>query len=154
MKNSLASKGLSMSQAQSISNLCNQRAKEISTKLDNINNVSKELTIETETYIETKGNPIPTNVVELLTAKARYSATQAFLMENIKAKDELINKIKHEQFKYDVEAPIRPTTISENLPLEVGEDFGLDQMTAAEYNEYLEAELECIKKLIEIVKNK
>jgi hypothetical protein len=140
MKNSLASKGLSMSQAQSISNLCNQRAKEISNKLDNINNVTKELTIGVETYIETQGNPIPGNVVDLLTSKARYSATQAFLMENIKAKDELINEIKREHFIYDVEAPIRPTTISETLPTEVGEEFGWDTLTAAEYNEYLEAE--------------
>jgi hypothetical protein len=140
MKNSLASKGLSMSQAASISNLCNQRAKEISTKLDNINNVEKTLSIGTETYIETQGNPIPENVVQLLQAKARYSATQAFLMENIKAKDELINEIKREHFIYDVEAPIRPTTISETLPLEVDEDFGWDTLTAAEYNEYLEAE--------------
>lgn len=140
MKNSLSAKGLSMSQAQSISNLCNQRAKEISTQLNNINNVSKELVIGSDTYVETNGNPIPTNVVELLTSKARYSATQAFLMENIKAKDELINKIKYEQFKYDVEAPVRPQTISEDLPLEVDENFGLDQLTAAEYNEYLEAE--------------
>ena len=140
MKNSLSSKGLSMSQAQSISNLCNQRAKEISTKLDNINNVSKELVIGTETYTETQGNPIPENVVQLLQAKARLSATQAFLMENIKAKDELIKDIQTERFNYEVEAPIRPTTISENLPLEVNEEFGLDQMTAAEYNEYLEAE--------------
>lgn len=140
MKNSLSTKGLSMSQAASISNLCNQRAKEISSQLDNINNVSKELTIGTETYIETQGNPIPTNVVELLASKARYSATQAFLMENIKAKDELINKIKYEGFQYGVEAPIRPQTISENLPNEVEGNFGMDQMTAAEYNEYLEAE--------------
>ena len=140
MKNSLALKGLSMSQAQSISNLCNQRAKEISTKLDNINNVSKELTIGTETYIETQGNPIPENIVELLTAKARYSATQAFLIENIKAKDELINKIKCEGFEYGVEAPIRPATISETLPNQVDEEFGWDTLTAAEYNEYLEAE--------------
>ena len=140
MKNSLSSKGLSMSQAQSISNLCNQRAKEISTQLNNINNVSKELVIGSDTYVETNGNPIPTNVAELLTSKARYSATQAFLMENIKAKDELINKIKYEQFKYDVEAPVRPQTISEVLPNEVDENFGLDQLTAAEYNEYLEAE--------------
>jgi hypothetical protein len=140
MKNSLASKGLSMSQAQSISNLCNQRAKEISTKLDNINNVSKELTIGAETYIETQGNPIPENVVQLLQAKARLSATQAFLMENIKAKDELIKDIQTERFNYEVEAPKRPETISEILPNEVDGDFGLDQMTATEYNEYLEAE--------------
>ena len=140
MKNSLSSKGLSMSQAQSISNLCNQRAKEISTKLDNINNVSKKLVIGDETYVETNGNPIPENVVELLTTKARYSATQAFLMENIKAKDDLINEIRFEVFDYGVEEPLRPREVVETLPSEVDGNFGLDQMTAAEYNEYLEAE--------------
>jgi len=140
MKNSLSSKGLSMSQAQSISNLCNQRSKDITAQLADINNVSKELVIGEETYIETQGNPIPTNVVQLLQSKARLSATQAFLMENIKAKDELINNIKKEQFKYDVEAPIRPQTISETLPSEVDEDFGWDTLTTAEYNEFIEAE--------------
>jgi len=140
MKNSLSSKGLSMSQAQSISNLCNQRAKEISTKLDNINNVSKELTIGTETYIETQGNPIPDNVVYLLQEKASLSATQAFLMENIKAKDELINEIRFEVFDYGVEEPLRPREVSEVLPSEVGEEWSWDQLTQAEYNEYLEAE--------------
>ena len=129
-----------MSQAQSISNLCNQRAKEISTKLDNINNVSKKLVIGDETYVETNGNPIPENVVELLTTKARYSATQAFLMENIKAKDDLINEIRFEVFDYGVEEPLRPREVVETLPSEVDGNFGLDQMTAAEYNEYLEAE--------------
>ena len=140
MKNSLASKGLSMSQAASISNLCNQRSKDITAALADINNVEKTLTIGTETYVETAGNPIPANVVDLLTAKARLSATQAFLMENIKAKDELINSIKREQFKYEIEAPERPKIISETLPNEVDEDFGWDTLTTSEYNEYLEAE--------------
>ena len=140
MKNSLASKGLSMSQAQSISNLCNQRTRDITAQLADINNVSRELTIGTETYIETKGNPMPQNMVALLTAKARLSATQAFLMENIKAKDELIKSIKSERFKYEVEAPARPTIVSEILPNEVDEDFGWDTLTVAEYNEFLEAE--------------
>ena len=140
MKNSLASKGLSMSQAQSISNLCNQRSKDITAQLADINNVSKVLKIGEETYTETQANPIPVNVVELLTAKARLSATQAFLMENIKAKDELINKIKYEGFEYDVAPPIRPQTISRILPNEVDEDFGWDTLTAAEYNEFIEAE--------------
>lgn len=140
MKNSLASKGLSMSQAASISNLCNQRTKDITAQLADINNVEKTLTIGEETYVETQGNPMPQNIVTLLTAKARLSATQAFLMENIKAKDELINQIKSERFKYDIEAPVRPTTISEILPSEVDEDFGWDQLTTAEYNEFLEAE--------------
>lgn len=140
MKNSLASKGLSMSQAQSISNLCNQRSKDITAQLADINNVSKVLKIGEETYTETQGNPIPVNVVELLTAKARLSATQAFLMENIKAKDELITKIKYETYNYEVEPPVRPKTISETVPSEIGEDFGWDTLSTAEYNEYLEAE--------------
>ena len=140
MKNSLASKGLSMSQAQSISNLCNQRSKDITAQLADINNVSKVLKIGEETYTETKGNPIPVNVVELLTAKSRLSATQAFLMENIKAKDELINKIKYEVYNYDVDPPVRPKTISETVPSAIDEDFGWDTLSTAEYNEYLEAE--------------
>ena len=140
MKNSLSSKGLSMSQAQSVSNLCNQRSKDITAQLADINNVKKTLVIGSETYIETKGNPIPENIVQLLQDKARLAATQAFLMENIKAKDELINGIKSERFVYDVEAPVRPLTISKNLPMEVDEDFGWDTLTTSEYNEFLEAE--------------
>jgi hypothetical protein len=140
MKNSLSSKGLSMSQAQSISNLCNQRSKDITAALADINNVEKTLTIGTETYIETQGNPIPDNVVSLLQDKARLSATQAFLMENIKAKDELINSIKRERFEYPIESPERPKLISETIPSEVDEAFGWEQLTLAEYNEYLESE--------------
>ena len=140
MKNSLSKNGLSLSTAQSISNLCNQRSKDITAQLADINNVSKELTIGSDTYIETKGNPIPSDVVALLQAKARLAATQAFLMENIKAKDELIKDIQTERFNYEVEAPVRPLTISKNLPMEVDEDFGWDQLTASEYNEFLEAE--------------
>lgn len=140
MKNSLSQKGLSMSQAHSISNLCNQRSKDITAALADINNVSKQLTIGVETYIETQANPIPLNVVQLLKNKARLSATQAFLMENIKDKDYIINKIKAERFNFKIESPERPKLISETLPSEVDEDFGWDQLTQAEYNEYLEAE--------------
>jgi hypothetical protein len=120
--------------------LCNQRTKDITAQLTDINNVSKELTIGVENYIETKGNPIPQNVVELLTTKAKLSATQAFLMENIKAKDELIKSIKSDNFFYEVNAPQRPENVSEDLPSEVTEEFGWDQLTTAEYNEFLEAE--------------
>jgi hypothetical protein len=100
----------------------------------------KTLTINSETYVETQGNPMPTNVVELLTEKARLSATQAFLMENIKAKDELIREIQCDEFEYDVDAPERPKTFKKDLPLTIDETWGWDQLTTAEYNEYLEAE--------------
>jgi hypothetical protein len=140
MKNSLSTKGLSMSQAQSISNLCNQRSKDITAKLADINNVSKVLKIGDETYTETQANPIPVNVVELLIEKARLSATQAFLMENIKAKDSLIKEIQFEDFDYTVLAPERPKTATKELPSLIGEEWGWSQLTTAEYNEYLEAE--------------
>jgi hypothetical protein len=61
-------------------------------------------------------------------------------MENIKAKDELINEIRFEVFEYGVEEPLRPKEVSEVLPSEVNEEWSWDQLTQAEYNEYLEAE--------------
>jgi len=140
MKNSLASKGLSMSQAQSVSNLCNQRSREITYKLTDINNVSKTLKIDDIFYTETEGNPIPNDVVDLLKEKARLSATQAFLMENIKAKDQMIDQIKYESHKYDIQPPVAPQEVVELLPSLVDEQWGWDQLTVSEYNEYLEAE--------------
>ena len=143
MKNhSLAPKGLSLSQAQSVSNLCMQATRDISSKLSNINNVTKELTIDGKVYIETQGNPIPQNLEGLLEEKASLHATQAFLMENIRAKDDLIKEIKNRRFEYNVEAPEYPDT--EELPnyyeTEVDEDWGWAQLTKAEYSEFLEAE--------------
>ena len=140
MKNSLAEKGLSMSQAQSISNLCNQRAKEITSKLSDVNNASKHIVIDKVTYTEQQGIELPANVSELLTEKARLSATQAFLMENIKAKDELINSIKGEYFEFTTPAPERPTYEVAKEINSVNEKWGWDQLTVAEYNEFLEAE--------------
>jgi len=58
MKHSLSKTGLSLSQAQSISNLCNQTARDIQNQIDSINNVSKSLTIGDKTYTETVGNSI------------------------------------------------------------------------------------------------
>jgi len=138
--NSLSEKGLSLSQAQSISNMCNQRTREIAAELEVVNNVSKSFSIGNKTYIETPGNPLPSDVVELLTTKARLHALQAFLMENIKAKDALIKAKQHEMFCYDIEAPekLKPHRYD---PIElVNEDFGWSQLTAAELNEFYEAE--------------
>jgi ribosomal protein L24 len=140
MKNSLAEKGLSMSQAQSISNLCNQRAKEITSKLSDVNNASKQIVIDKVTYTEQQGIELPANVSELLIEKARLSATQAFLMENIKAKDELINSIKGEYFEFATPAPVRPDYAEANQINSVNEKWGWDQLTVAECNEFLEAE--------------
>jgi hypothetical protein len=140
MKNSLSTKGLSMSQAQSISNLCNQRSKDITAKLTDVNNYERSVEINGKTYVETPGNPLPNNVAELLKEKSSLHATQAFLMENLKAKDELIKQIQSEIFKYEIEVPQRPRTEFRELPSNVDEQWGWDQLSTAEYNEYLEAE--------------
>lgn len=148
-KNSLTSnKGLSLSQAQSISNLCNQRAREIESKLSGINNYSKSVTIMQSqsniplTYTTVAGKPLPTDVVALLTEKAKLHACQAFLMENIKAKENLLtfNKKKVADIS-SIEVPTRPIQIiPTGLLLYVDEDFGWSQLTVSEINESLEAE--------------
>lgn len=139
-RNSLTSKGLSLSTAQSISNLCNQRAKEITSKLEQTNNFSRTLKINDEEYIETQAFPFPTGVVSLLKEKSRLHATQAFLMENIKAKDEIINLIKRETFNFEVEQPLRGQLESPKLNQLVDEEWGWNQLSTPEYNEFLEAE--------------
>jgi len=140
MKNSLAVKGLSMSQAQSISNLCNQRSRDIASQLGCINNASKNINISGETYTETKGIAVPSNVVELLKEKSRLHATQAFLMENIKAKERMVREIQSKDFEFSVEPPKKPTKFSKEMPSPLGEEWALHPLTKDEYNEYLEAE--------------
>jgi hypothetical protein len=139
-KHSLATKGLSLSQAQSISNLCNQRASDITAELNGINNVEKKLKIGDQTYIETVGKPVPTNLTELLLEKAKLHATQAFLMENIKAKDSLLREARNMDMELTIKQPTRPK-LEEFEPLNsVDENFGWSQLTENEINEYTEAE--------------
>ena len=139
-KHSLSTKGLSLSQAQSISNLCNQRATDIAAELNGINNVEKKLKIGDETYIETVGKPVPSNLTELLLEKAKLHATQAFLMENIKAKDILIREARYRGMDVDLKAPDRPKLESFDAIDEVDESYGWSQLTSNEVNEYTEAE--------------
>jgi len=140
MKNSLSTKGLSLSQAQSISNLCNQRSIELSNTLSDVNNVEKTLTIGTECYIETPAKPLPGNVAELIQEKARLAATQAFLMENIKAKDSLIKSIQRENYYASAPRPESPEYVEIDLKELVSEEWAWNELSAAEYNEFLEAE--------------
>jgi hypothetical protein len=139
-KNSLSNTGLSLSQAQSISNLCFQRAKDIDNELRTVNNVQKELKINGETYVETVGKKLPTDTIQLLVEKSKLHACQAFLMENIKAKDQMITELQREHFVYKVEEPESPKHLTyQELPL-VNEVWGWSQLSVGEYNEYLESE--------------
>lgn len=136
----LLDKGLSLSQAQSISNMCFQRTQDIANSISIINNAEKSVKIGNETYVETVGNKIPNNIVELLLEKALLHATQAFLMENIKAKDSKIKELKAEKLFYGIERPEQPMLLNCDLIDTVDEAWGWKQLTNIEYNEYLEAE--------------
>jgi len=143
-KNSLVpNKGLSLSQAQSISNLCNQRASEIAAQLLVVNNFSKTVKVKSDTKTLVEAHKLPENVVELLTTKSKLHACQAFLMENLKAKESMLKALREAVADVTVVVyPEKPKFISpaDGSLGEVHEDFGWAQLTAAEINEYLEVE--------------
>ena len=107
-KHFLSKTGLSITQAQSISNLCNQYCVEIDNVLQNINIISKEFTFNQEHFIEQKANKIPENLIELLNKKGEYASLQAFLMENIKLKDYLLEQAENTYFHFKEESPVKP----------------------------------------------
>lgn len=140
MKNNLSAKGLSMSQAQSISNLCYQRAMEINNALNGINNAEKAFVHNGKDYVLEAGKKIPANVVELVLERARLHATQAFLMTNIKAKEQLLTDLRRKELVVKAVQPKYPEGVTADLEREVGEAWGWEQLSAAEMNEYLEHE--------------
>ena len=137
----LANKGLSMSQAQSISNLCNQNAQEIQRELDSYNNCSKSITVAGQVYSLQDGVPMPDNILDLLKNKGDLHACQAFLMESIKSKDAELSRLKYSQ--PDLSHLVKPEReLIDDYEVEYGveESWGWTQLSDAEYAEYLQAE--------------
>ena len=143
-KNSLTqNKGLSLSQAQSISNLCNQSATEIKAKLHGVNNYTKKVKVNKEEKIILKGKKLPENVLELLNRMSQLHACQAFLMENLKAKDAMLEAARLASADLsEVVYPEKPAFVDPTVGslAEVSEAWGWEQLSAAELNEYYEAE--------------
>ena len=139
----LPNKGLSLSQAQSISNLCNQRALEINKRFIAVNNFSKSVEINGKTRVLKKGEKLPENTIELLSERAKLFACQAFLMENIKAKDLLLKAAKTATADIShLTMPERPKHISpaDNTLANVDEAWGWGQLSTKQVNEFYEAE--------------
>lgn len=136
-------KGLSLSQAQSISNLCHQRSQEITTTLSVVNNHSEKVEHNGEKLVTLQGNAMPTNVVDLLKEKSQLHACQAFLMENIKAKKTMLDDFKNREADTSMvlfpEDPDYVSLVDKTLNVEE-ESFGWGELNESEYNEYLEAE--------------
>ena len=139
MKN-LANSGLSMSQAASVSNLCNQRASEIDSQLLNINNCSKTVDYEGKSLIAQPPRPLPSNIFELINEKGKLHATQAFLMENINEKERLLKEKQKEPFITDLVEPEHADLKRAEVIPHVKEDWGWKQLTLDEMADYLEAE--------------
>lgn len=136
----LAIKGLSMSQAQSISNLCNQRAQNISDIINSINNAEKTILVGKDTYVLEPGIKMPGNIVDLLIEKGKLHGAQAFLMEAIKAKNDALNQISDESYVYDMPMPERQMAPSIELQETVDEVWGKNQLSDSEISEWLAVE--------------
>lgn len=130
--------GLSSTDASSISNLCNQRSRDITSELNSKNNYSSTFRYEGETYVDTEANAIDSDkVVEMLTKKGRLHALQAIIMEGIKLKQTLMEDISNEVFVYDVIEPEYPKLVSAETESPVEESWGWSRLTSTEIQEYL-----------------
>jgi hypothetical protein len=136
----LSTKGLSMSQAQSISNLCNQAAQNIANELDAVNNASKTFRHDRTDFTYVKGIPLPKNVKDLLLKKSKYHACQAFLMEATKAKENELERLSDLYPEFSEEAPERVYLDKPEILSSVSESWGWDQLSDKEIAEYQEVE--------------
>lgn len=100
----LSESGLSMTQAQSLSNLFNQKAEMISNTLNSVNAFTKKFNHSGEEYTHTGGISLPSEVREMLEKKAMFHAAQAFLMEHITLKAKLITEEEIKNFRSTQEA--------------------------------------------------
>jgi hypothetical protein len=139
-KSMLSTSGLSMSQAQSASNIINQLCEEIDRKLNSFNSHSRVVVLNGVEIEELKANPVTISVVSLLKRKGNLRAAQAFLMEAIKTKNELLDEVRRSRFKpepFDQPEPNYMEFYPEDL---IDESWGWDQLTYSEYCEYLDVE--------------
>jgi hypothetical protein len=130
-----------MSQAQSISNLCNQNAQEIERELNSYNNCSKSINVGGQNYSLQEGIPVPGDILEKLKNKGDLHACQAFLMEAIKGKEAEIDRLRGIQPELShLVKPERPVVPDYDIMYDVNESWGWSMLTDAEYSEYLQAE--------------
>lgn len=141
MKNlHLSSTGLSMSQAQSISNICNQKCLEIEKLLNSINNYSTQFSYADGIYTEQEGIKLEASeIITLLKKKAMYHGLQAFLMENIKEKEERLNFLTS-QYNHEIQL-LQSFNGDLKLTLnDVDENWAWEQLSPIEWAEYWKSE--------------
>lgn len=139
-QNSLGLKGLSLSEAQSISNQCYQKSLEITSQINSITNYRKLITIDGKVRVVQNGTKVPENIKDLILLKSKLSAVQGFLMENIKLKDLMLRNLQNLRYVTTLEGVEYPEFEQAKLLETVDEDWGWEQLTVSELAEYLEAD--------------
>lgn len=136
----LGKKGLTMSDAQSISNAVNQTCVDIDSKIENFNVTSKSVKIDGEVYETQEANPI-CDIFDLLKTKSILHGVQAFLMEALDEKKSLMNSIINEEFDEGILTyPTREDIPFPKFLEPVDETYGWSQLSAAEQAEYWDEE--------------
>lgn len=133
--------GITSSQASHVSNLCNQKAAVIAAKIDDLGIGNKFITLGGVKYELFISKPIPADMSKLLIDKGMLHATQAYLMEAIKYKDEVLETLRG-GIRYT--SVFTAPSIPEYLMLvdyePVKEEWAWNKLTQEQWQEYLEEE--------------
>ena len=141
-KHSLAATGLSLSSAQSISNQCNQRALDIDRILNSINVCKKIVKLSNgEEYPLQQANPVPGDIIRLLEEKGELFGCVAFLRENMDIKEQMLKTARNLRPNSSmVIMPVHPDYHGASLLPQVKEEWGWEQLSAMEMNEFYHVE--------------
>lgn len=129
-----------MSEAQSLSNLCFQKASEIDKRLSKIGLYNEVITHEGDKKIIYKTDPMPSNIKQLILKKASYHALQAFLMDAMKNKDRMLELLRLSEYEHSEKRP--PSAVVPDKPILelVDEAEMFNQLDSEKYNDFLEKE--------------
>ena len=129
-----------MSQAQSISNIINQKSIELENQLEKINNYQSKVKYKDEDLVITQSIPMPKNIGDILKELCTLRGVQAFLMTAIQSKDFAMNGLKQKMFISSEQKPVRKDReLIKTIP-SVDESWGWEQLSDKEYAEFLYAE--------------
>ena len=141
-KHSLGATGLSLSSAQSVSNQCNQRALDIDRILNSINTCKKVVKLaDGSEYPIQQANPVPGDIIALLEEKGELFGCVAFLRENMEIKDQMLKTAR--MIRPDsshIAKPVHPDFHEALLLPQVKEEWGWEQLTTNEMNEFYHVE--------------
>lgn len=138
----LDKKGLTMSAAQHMSNLCNQLSLELINGILSVNNYSETVVVDGVEYSMQKGitiNTIP--ITDQLKKASDLVSLQAYLMEAMKLKESRLSEVQNMIFDESIiEKPELIEMLDYPQRKQVDFTYGWNQLSLAEKAEYLKLE--------------